>query len=97
MGPAQALGVTNTLAGHEDSFEANRVVLTASDVGSPQCDAPRTVMSDNQYFTPDGNLTECGKSLANNQKASGMDLRSTVATIPDDDTIIGWARDMLGF
>ena len=37
------LGVTGTLAGHEDVFASNKVVLTGPGVGSPQCAAPATV------------------------------------------------------
>ena len=92
-----ALSVTDTLHSHEDHFYSNRVVLTASDVGNPMCSAPKTVMAENQYFTPDGKLTECKTSLEKNQEKKHMDLGSTVAKHPDDATIIGWAKATLGF
>lgn len=93
----RALGVTTTLAGHEDLFAGNRVVLTNSDVGGPICDAPATKMADNAYFTPDGKLAECGVALAENQKNRSMDLGSTVAKHPADDAVIAWAKAALGF
>jgi len=91
----QALGVDGTLFGHEDVFRENRVVLTSHNVGSPQCREPRTHMSSNQYFTPDGTALECSKSLSDAQLA-GMDNASTVARIPPDSTILNWGRDLLG-
>jgi len=92
-----ALGVCTQLDGHEDVFENNRVVMTGSDVGGVQCQAPgKTKMGNNQYYTPDGNLTECSKSLADWQAAgSDNEPNSTVATIPSDSEIISWARDLL--
>jgi hypothetical protein len=91
----RALGVTKTLEGHEDYFYDNKVVLTSNDVGGAECHGARTQMSKNQYFTPAGNITECGKSLPDSQQR-GMDVNSTVAKVPSDDTILGWGRDLLG-
>ena len=90
----RALGVTGTLAGHEDVFASNKVVLTGSGVGGPQCAAPATVMHDNDYYTPDGTAKECSTDLAGMQ-AKGMELGSSVATIPADDVILGWAKELL--
>ena len=70
-------------------------MLEGTDVGSMNCDGDgKTVVHDNAYFTSSGNVTECSQSLANWQ-AAGNDAGSTAATIPDDDTIIGWARELL--
>lgn len=90
-----AVGVTKTLFGHEDVFRDNRVVLTGNSVGGPQCLEPRTQMSNNQYFTPHGDVSECGKPLSEAQ-AAGMDNASTVAMIPRDSTILDWGKDLLG-
>ena len=79
----QAMGVCAQLAGHEDQFYGNKVVLTGTDVGGVQA----THVHDNKYFTSTGKITENGKPMA--------ETGSTVATLPDDDTIIGWAKDTL--
>ena len=91
----RALGVCATIAGHEDYFYGNKAVITGNSVGGPQCGAPKTVMHDNEYYTADGAITECGKPLAE-IVAAGGDLNSTVSKIPTDDVIIGWAKGKLG-
>jgi hypothetical protein len=93
----EALTVCETLEGHEDYFYDNKVVLTASDVGGVQCTAPQTVMHGNEYFTPDGAITECGVDLSDwqHQNSSGNDKGSTVAGLPSDETIMAWAREVL--
>ena len=91
----QALGVCEQLDGHEDYFYGNKVVLTGGSVGGVQCAAPgKTVLSDNAYYTPTGAITECDANLTDWQ-ALGNDAGSTVARLPDDDTIIGWAVELL--
>ena len=87
----QTMGVCEQLDGHEDVFTANRVVLTGTDVGGVQCAAPgMPVMSRNAYYTPTGAISECGADLADWQ-ALGNYANSSVAPIPSDATIIGWA------
>lgn len=91
----QALGVCETLPGHEDQFRDNRAVLTGTRVGGPQCKGDaKTKMSGNQYFTLSGDITVCDKPLAQAQ-AEGMDVGSSVERWPADDVILGWARDIL--
>jgi len=90
----QALGVVSTLPGHEDRFYNNSAILTGENVGDPQCGGARTQMSGNRYFTTDGKISLCGKSLADAQK-DGIDVGSTVASIPSDDAILSWAKAML--
>jgi len=94
----QALGVCGMLDGHEDVFENNRVVMTGTNVGGPQCSAPgKTKMANNAYYTPSGDVSECGSSLADWQaKDSSNEPNSTVSKTPSDEAIIGWARDVLG-
>ena len=92
----QALGVCGTLEGHEDYFYGNKVVLTGTKVGGPQCNHPATVLHDNQYFTSSGDVEECGKSLSDLQKAGTSEKGSSVAKLPDDATVIGWVKTMLG-
>jgi len=92
----QALGVCETLQGHEDYFYGNKAVLTGTNVGGPQCNDPtKTVMHDNSYYTSTGDIQECGKSLGDLIKAGG-EKGSMVAKIPADDVIIGWAKEKLG-
>ena len=90
-----AVHVCETLEGHEDYFYGNKAVLTGTSVGSPECNAPKTVVHDNEYFTTTGDITECSKSLHSYQKTGG-DPNSTVAKIPADAVIIGWAKERLG-
>jgi len=89
--------VCGALNDHEDKFVGNKVVMTKTSVGGPQCNAPgKTVMSNNEYYTSTGDVTECGKSLADWQAQSpSNELGSKVAKIPSDSTIVGWARDKL--
>jgi len=69
-------------------------VLTGYDIGSPQCSAPQTQMHDNQYFSNNQSLTMCKTTWADAQ-SEGMDKGSTVSAIPTDETILGWATELL--
>lgn len=85
------------LAGHEDHFEQNTLVLRGTKVGGFTCTGVgKTVISKNKYYTPTGNITECGKTLQAWQAAGG-DPGSSVAALPTDATVIGWAKKLLGF
>ena len=96
---------TYDLAGQRCSFEYNQVTLLGSKVGNPQCPhtgsypppAGDTLLSHNSYYTPDGKMEECGKPLAEFQamNTSFNDIGSTVAKLPSDATIIGWAKKVL--
>ena len=91
------IGVTGTLDGHEDYFYDNKLVTLGSDVGGFTCSGTgKTVIYGNEYFTPSGGITECKMPLAKWQ-AQGEDKGSTVAKLPSDATIIGWAKELLGF
>lgn len=71
--------------------------MTGKSVGGFACSGPaKTVVHDNRYFTPTGTIEECGTDLSSWQ-AKGEDRNSTVAALPSDDTIIGWAKALLGF
>merc|ERR1711865_423905 len=87
------------LEGHGDKFDNNTLVMRGSDVGRiycPEDDIQGEIsLSNNKYFTPNGTLTECDKSLAESQ-AIVMDQGSSVGEIPSDETILGWASQMLG-
>ena len=52
------------------------------------------IMHDNRVFTPDGTAKEAGKTIKAWQ-AEGHDLGTTVAKMPDDETIIKMARAVL--
>lgn len=95
----QALGVCGMIDGHEDVFQNNRVVLTGTNVGGPQCSAPgKTKMANNSYYTPSGDVSECGSSLADWQAKdpTNNEPGSSVAKTPSSGVIIGWARSVLG-
>jgi hypothetical protein len=81
--------------GHADEFDHNRVVMTHSNFGYVTCTGTgATVVHDNSYFTPDGNLTECKLPFADWQ-AMGRDRGSTVATTPPDSTVVAWGRELV--
>lgn len=93
----KGLGVCSQLDGHEDYYYNNKVVMTGNDVGGFTCSgAGKTVVHDNQYFTASGSVTECKMDLAAWQ-AKGEDKGSSVAKLPEDATIIAWAKELLGF
>ena len=84
------------LDGHEDNFSGNKVVVTGTTVGSPNCEAPgKTVMGNNSYYTSTGEISECGGTLEQ-WMAKGNEVGSSVAKTPKDATIIGWAAEKLG-
>ena len=93
----QGLGVCSQTAGHEDYFYGNKLVTTGTKVGGFACDGDaKTVVHNNSYFTKGGSITECKMDLAAWQ-AKGNDKGSAVAKLPSDETIIGWAKALLGF
>merc|ERR1711874_166394 len=76
-----ALGVCDTIPGHEDYFYGNYVVMTGEGVGTCLDDR----MHDNQYFTPSGNLSKGCNGFG-----------GTVAKTPADADILSRARAKLG-
>jgi hypothetical protein len=93
----QGLGVCSQQPGHEDYYYGNKVVVTGTNVGQLTCTgAAKTVVHDNAYFSPSGAVYECEEDLAAWQ-AKGNDKGSTVAKLPSDMTIIGWAKELLSF
>lgn len=75
------LNTCETIAGHEDYFNGNYVVMTGENVGT--CLGER--MHDNQYFTPSGKISP---------GCSGFGGK--VAKTPSDDDIIMEAKKKLG-
>jgi hypothetical protein len=96
-GVGRALSVTGTLPGHQDKFYNNKVIMTGTDVGSINCKDKdvHADLSKNYFFNPSGNVTVCGKSLAEAQEA-GLDSGSSVATTPSDEQVIAWGKELLG-
>jgi hypothetical protein len=94
----QAMRISEQLPGRENYFYNNRVVMQDTSVGNFQCSGPgQTVIRNNTYYTATGEVEECGMPLAEWQ-SQGHDPGSTVLPHPKDDaTIIGWAKDLLGF
>merc|ERR1711956_14660 len=97
MGVGQGLGVCSQQPGHEDYFYGNKLVTTGTNVGGFACDGDaKTVVHGNSYYTASGSISECKMDFKAWQ-AKGNDKGSTVAALPSDETIIGWAKSMLGF
>ena len=90
---------TIQIDGHEDSFYENTVIMTGVDVGKLRCDPPgKTVVYDNRYYTPTGEITECGMTLEEWQNTSPEnDPKSTVDTWPTTKYILDLARKKLDF
>ena len=66
------------LAGHEDHFTNNTLVITGTSVGGFTCDGTgKTVIGSNKYFTKTGDIEECKMSLADWQ---ALELRVRVPT-----------------
>ena len=83
-----------TQNGHENVFTDNKVVLTGDNVGEIICTHPgKTIIKDNEYFTPNGTIEECGMPLHKwQEKNDNNDPGSSVHKHPSDATIIEWAK-----
>ena len=55
----------------------------------------KTIMANNTIYSPTGNVSECGMTLAQWQ-AQGNDLGTTGSPFPDDSVVLGVARKILG-
>ena len=89
--------IVSQLPGHEDYFYSNHVIqLKDGDYGTGgACTEPgKTVLHDNHIYTPTGNVTECGMSLAEWQ-AKGNDPGTTASTFPADDDLDKMIRQLL--
>ena len=94
----KGFGICPQLAGHEDYFYKNTVVMTTDgDYGSGQtCSGDgKTGVHDNHIYTPTGKVTECKMSLADWQ-AKGNDPGTTASTWPSDDDLVKETRQLLG-
>ena len=97
----RGFGVVPQLPGHADYFYGNEVIMTKDgDYALAQvCNdipgvVPKTVVHDNHIYTPNGNVTECGMSLAEWQ-AKGNDPGTTASTWPDDDKLVMMVQRLL--
>ena len=74
------------LPGHEQQLTGNICVINHDgDYGLPICKQPgMSIMGNNTVFTPTGNVTECGTSLAHWQ-AAGNDQGTTAHAYTDGD------------
>eukprot|EP01060_Flectonema_neradi_P022943 TRINITY_DN3115_c0_g1_i6.p1 TRINITY_DN3115_c0_g1~~TRINITY_DN3115_c0_g1_i6.p1 ORF type:complete len:617 (+),score=153.29 TRINITY_DN3115_c0_g1_i6:596-2446(+) len=81
---------SSQIEGHLDAYYNSTVIMTGTTVGQGEgCSGPgKTIVHDLKIFTPTGNATECGKSPP---QSPG----TTVAKLPADDEIIGWAKILL--
>eukprot|EP00038_Savillea_parva_P003318 m.124062 g.124062 ORF g.124062 m.124062 type:complete len:935 (-) comp11141_c0_seq2:3094-5898(-) len=90
-------GVGSFVEGHEDGFYNNTCIATS--YGRFDCtSAQLPTMHDNRFFDwsgRNGNITECGKSLAEWQ-AEGHDVGTTASTdVPSADSLIAMASSLL--
>ena len=109
---SKCVGIMNLPHDSPNNFFAegywnNRCVLAGTgdgylDLGSP-CAADATlanrmILGNNSIFSPGASVTvSCGKSYSFAEwQALGVDSGTSVAELPTADTIIGWARVMLG-
>jgi hypothetical protein len=54
-------------------------------------------LSDNRYFTPFGNYSVGkGSTVLSKLQSGGVEVGSTVTTLPSNDQIITWGREVLG-
>ena len=95
----RGMGIGGTLPGHNDYFYENRVVQNNNGgYANYDCSCSSTtcpILHDNTIFTKNGEMENiCGKTLPERQ-AEGIDVGTSVAAWPDDDDIIGWARELL--
>ena len=79
------------------------MVLTQNDCGACGADRSSTpAFYGNRYFTTHGNASvncggEWGTTIdAMRDKFPAFEANSTVAMLPDADTVMRWARDILG-
>ena len=87
-----------------DGYGTQQGVTCAADGGGFNPDAPARMahMARNQYYTSNGSaFLQCPDkdhlaSLALLQ-SGGIELGSTEGVLPDDDTLMGWARAAVGF
>jgi hypothetical protein len=81
-------GINGQLDGHEDYFYNNVVVQTKDgDYGNPTCSGEgKTIVHDNQIYTPSGKVTECSMSL-DEWQAKGNDHGTTANKWPEDDDL----------
>lgn len=85
------------LDGHQSQFYNNYVLLNGDgDYSKPICSGVgKTILANNSIFSPTGNITECGTSLAAWQANGGNDPGTTAAPYPADEVVIALARQRL--
>jgi hypothetical protein len=68
-------------------------------VGSCSCSDPKLMIHSNEYYTPEGEAVfHCGESkytLEELQRTYGLELNSTRAKLPDEKTMIAFAREII--
>ncbi len=93
----QGLSLMPQIKGFNNQFYNNKAIFTGTNVGTFGCSGDgKTIVHNNNYYTKSGNVTECGKSLEEWQKA-GNDPGSNVAPYPTNEKIIEWGMELLEF
>jgi len=76
------------IEGDENWFTGNKVFMTTTDIGHFRCEGSgMPIISDNEYYSPNGTVTECGMTLKEWQ-AAGHDPGSLAKILPDDVDVI---------
>jgi len=82
--------------GHEDYFYSNKVVMEADGTyGHGTCSGTgKTVVHDNEVYSPNAKVTECGETLESWQ-AKGNDPGTKAYKLPEDAVLVGWIKQLL--
>jgi hypothetical protein len=93
---SEGFGVCPQLDGHEDGYYNNYLYLAKDgNYGGGACTAPgKTVVGGNTIWSPNGNITECGTTLAKWQ-AAGNDPGTTAAPYPADSVVLAVVKQVL--
>lgn len=77
---------------------ADSVYLDMGDCTANATIANRMLLGSNSIYTPNASaIVNCGKTFTFEEwMALGLDVGTTISTLPTADTIVGWARETLG-
>ena len=82
--------------GNNLSFVNNSCVLRTDRGYGSDCGLPSGMaVSGNAVYSPSGNITACGMSLAQ-WLAEGHDIGTTIRILPNDKTLVAMGRTLLG-
>ena len=97
----QGFNIVDALPGHADAYHSNVLYMMQDGAygTGQQCagDATHgaTIVYNNTIYSPTGAITECGMPLAEWQEL-GNDAGTTAQAWPQDQVVLGAARQLLG-